>query len=199
MSALTKVRNFVTGDNRFPKKEVRNFAFAGGNCKCHLTEQGAFCKYWDTNVAELVGNVVRLDMGGFPTRSTSEAMNIFLGLFVSNVYVRRIKWVFYLIRREKDGTETRVAELGEGTCGEKEGPTEEFYYNINSNKLVDGFSDQQPKKKRSRRSNDENDADWTPALEKTAGKRRTKTNRSLRLKNAPPRPLVKSGDGFLWQ
>ena len=75
---FSKVAAFVKG--KFADKTVRNAGFASKHAKIHLGDRAddvigdAWLRYWDTDVATLNGNVVRLDMGGWRTRSTARAM-----------------------------------------------------------------------------------------------------------------------------
>ena len=133
---FSKVAQFVKGKfvkGKFSYKLVRNAGFAGKHAKIHLSTQDeepqARLQYWTTDVATLSGNVVKLDMGGWRTRSTAEAMNIFLQLSGSTARVCRKNWKYLLV----GGQGRKIASFGrEGDC---EG-TPVVHFNVKTNKLV---------------------------------------------------------------
>jgi len=114
--SLEKIQQFVTSDGKFPEKRVRNAGFAGKHCKIHFDDEdgSARMRYWDTDVATLNkdGTIV-LDMGGFRTRSTKDAINIFFRISdAKDLSMRRKNWEYILERHSDSEKSDLVASFG---------------------------------------------------------------------------------------
>ena len=137
---LKGIYNLVTKDGKFTAKVERNAGFAGKNCKFILDSQsikvsGAHLQYWATPVVTLKKDIVRIDMGGWRTRSTAEAINIFLSNCETNLRMIRRNWE-YLLVEEKNGKEEIVASFGHQEDGDE---TPIVFYNLRKHVEVEGF------------------------------------------------------------
>ena len=96
---------------------VRNAGFAGKHCKIELDCEkgkivGAHIQYWSTPVVSLEGNVVKIDMGNWRTRSTCQAANIFFSHINSNLRMVQRKWEYILVQQGVNGKEEQIASFG---------------------------------------------------------------------------------------
>jgi len=137
---LRGIYNLVTKDGKFTAKVERNAGFAGKNCKFALDTEdgevsGAHLQYWATPVVTLKKDIVRIDMGEWRTRSTGEAINIFLCNCGTNLRMIRRKWE-YLLVDEKNGKEEIVASFGHQEDG---GETPVVFYDLRRHVEVDEF------------------------------------------------------------
>jgi hypothetical protein len=137
---LLSIYNLVTKDGKLTAKVERNAGFAGKNCKFVLDiaegeVSGAHLRYWATPVVTLKGDIVRIDMGEWRTRSTGEAINIFLSNCDTKLQMVRRKWEFLLVDEGHPDDEI-VASFGHQEDG---GKTPVVFYNLRRRAEVDGF------------------------------------------------------------
>ncbi|HJW30747.1 MAG TPA: hypothetical protein VJ508_16045 [Saprospiraceae bacterium] len=107
-------------------------------------------RYWDTIVATLCGKVIEINMGGFDTLSTKDAINFMFKFTRANISMVRKDWEYRLITERGDV----LAAVD---------PNVKTYFNIETGKIVNGFDSSPVQRKRSaKRSEEENDPDYIP-------------------------------------
>lgn len=77
---------------------------------------------------------MRIDMGGWRTPSTKEAINIFFNHIDANVHMVRKDWKYLLVTK----TQRKIASFG---SHKDETPTPVVFLNVKTNRVVKGFQE----------------------------------------------------------
>lgn len=167
---------------KYPQKTVRNAGFAGKHCKIYIersksnssVNQRAYMLYHEQRVCEISNNILTIDMCGFPTIATKDAINTFLFRANINLRIKRYKGNFQVTCN--DSVLDRGDCIGEYIVGEKQGYTNVFTINVDEIPQPSFFSNsfkdvevevevntpvKTVKKRRARRDDDDDD-EWLP-------------------------------------